>query len=61
MTALLILGAMAFALLSGINYYIHDGNVSAMSEHATTDAPAAQPPVERSMWRQVSSTLSCTT
>jgi hypothetical protein len=46
----LLTAAIAFALLAGINYYIHDGNVSAMSEHATTDAPAAQPPVERSMW-----------
>lgn len=46
----LLSAAMAFALLAGINYYIHDGNVSAMSEHATTEAPAAQPPVERSMW-----------
>jgi hypothetical protein len=46
----LLSAAIAFALLAGINYYIHDGNVSAMSEHATTEAPAAQPPAERSMW-----------
>jgi hypothetical protein len=46
----LLSAAMGFALLSGINYYVHDCNVSAMSEHATTEAPAAQPPVERSMW-----------
>lgn len=46
----LLSAALAFALLAGINYYVHDGNVSAMSEHATTEAPAAQPPVERSVW-----------
>jgi hypothetical protein len=46
----LISAAVAFAMMFAVNYYAHDGNVSAMSEHATTDAPAAQPPVGRSMW-----------
>ena len=46
----LLSAALAFALLFGINYYAHDGNVSAMSDNATTRSPAAQPPAERSMW-----------
>ena len=46
----LLSAAMAFALLTCVNYYVHDGNVSAMSEQSTAEAPAAQPPVERSMW-----------
>jgi hypothetical protein len=46
----LLSAAIAFALMACVNYYIHDGNVSAMSEHSTTEAPAAQPPAERSMW-----------
>ncbi len=46
----LLTAAMAFAFLFGVNYYTRDGNVSAMSETAITDAPAAQPPPERSMW-----------
>ncbi len=46
----LLSAALAFALLFGINYYAHDGNVSAMSDNATTQSPAAQPPAERSMW-----------
>lgn len=46
----LLSAALAFALLFGINYYAHDGNVSAMSDNATTQSPAARPPAERSMW-----------
>jgi hypothetical protein len=46
----LLSAALGFAFLFGVNYYTRDGNVSAMSETATTDSPAAQPPVERSMW-----------
>ncbi|MEO8265226.1 MAG: hypothetical protein ABI706_06900 [Ilumatobacteraceae bacterium] len=46
----LLSAALAFALLFGINHYAHDGNVSAMSDNATTQSPAAQPPAERSMW-----------
>ena len=46
----LLSAALVFALLFGVNYYGHDGNVSAMSDNATVDAPAAQPPVGRSMW-----------
>ena len=42
--------ALMFALLFGVNYYAHDGNVSAMSDNATTQSPAAQPPAEASMW-----------
>jgi hypothetical protein len=41
--------AIAFALLFGVNYYIKDGNISAMSDDVS-QAPAAQPPVGRSMW-----------
>ena len=46
----LLSAALVFAFLFGVNYYTHDGNVSAMSENATIDAPAAQPPVGRSIW-----------
>ena len=46
----LISAAVSFAFLFGINYYLRDCNVSAMSENATTESPAAQPPVQRSMW-----------
>ncbi|MDP9463945.1 MAG: hypothetical protein M3P52_04920 [Actinomycetota bacterium] len=46
----LLSAALAFAFLFGINYYAHDGSVSAMSDNATTESPAAQPPVGRSMW-----------
>ena len=46
----LLSAALVFAFLFGINYYAHDGNVSAMSDNATVEAPAAQPPVGRSMW-----------
>ena len=49
----LISAALVFALLFGVNYYVHDGNVSAMSDDATTQSAAAQPPVERSMWPAV--------
>ncbi len=49
----LLSAALVFAFLFGVNYYTHDGNVSAMSENATTDSPAAQPPVGRSMWPAV--------
>ena len=49
----LISAALVFALLFGVNYYVHDGNVSAMSDDATTRSAAAQPPVERSMWPAV--------
>lgn len=50
----LLSAALAFAFLFGINYYAHDGNVSAMSDDATTESPAAQPPVGRSMWPALS-------
>ncbi len=46
----LLSAAVAFGFLFGVNYYAHDGNVSAMSENATTESAAAQPPPERSMW-----------
>ena len=46
----LLSASLVLAFLFGVNYYTHDGNVSAMSENATLDAPAAQPPVGRSMW-----------
>jgi len=46
----LLTAAVAFAFMFCINYYTHDGNVSAMSEHATAESPAAQPPATRSMW-----------
>jgi len=46
----LLSAALGFAFLFGVNYYAHDGNVSAMSENATVESPAAQPPVGRSMW-----------
>jgi hypothetical protein len=46
----LLSAAFAFAFLFGVNYYAKDGNVSAMSENAVTEAPAARPPAERSMW-----------
>jgi hypothetical protein len=46
----LLSAALAFALLFGVNYYAHDGNVSAMSDNATTQSPAAQPPAEGSVW-----------
>ncbi len=41
--------AIAFAFLFGVNYYAKDGNISAMSDDVS-HAPAAQPPVGRSMW-----------
>ena len=50
----LLSAAVAFAFLFCVNYYTHDGNVSGMSDNATTQSPAAQPPVERSMWPVVS-------
>lgn len=46
----LLSASVVFAFLFAINYYAHDGNVSAMSENATAEAPAAQPPVGRSAW-----------
>jgi len=46
----LLSAAIAFAFMFCINYYTRDGNVSAMSEQATTESAAAQPPVDRSMW-----------
>ena len=46
----LLSAALAFGFLFCINYYAHDGNVSAMSDNAKVEAPAAQPPVGRSMW-----------
>jgi len=46
----LLSAATAFAFMFGINYYTRDGNVSAMSEHAVAESPAAAPPVPRSMW-----------
>ena len=41
---------LAFAFLTGINYYMKDGNVPSMQQGATTTSAAAQPPVGRSMW-----------
>jgi hypothetical protein len=49
----LISAAVIFAFLFGINYYVRDCNVSAMSENAATESPAAQRPVQRSMWPAV--------
>ncbi|HEX3087171.1 MAG TPA: hypothetical protein VHQ23_00840 [Ilumatobacteraceae bacterium] len=46
----LLSAALAFGLIFGVNWYTKDGNVSAMSENAITEAPAARPPAERSMW-----------
>jgi hypothetical protein len=46
----LISAAVSFAFLFGINYYVRDCNVSAMSENAATESPAAQQPVQRSLW-----------
>jgi hypothetical protein len=46
----LISAALAFAFLAAVNYYVQDGNLSAMKENATIEAPAAQPPVEGSAW-----------
>jgi hypothetical protein len=46
----LLTAAVAFAFMFCINYYTRDGNVSAMSEQATAESPAAQPPATRSMW-----------
>ncbi len=46
----LLTAALVFAFLFYVNYMVRDGNVSAMSDDATTASPAAQPPVERSMW-----------
>ena len=36
----LLSAALVFAFLFGVNYYAHDGNVSAMSDNATTESPA---------------------
>ena len=46
----LLTAAVAFAFMFCINYYTRDGNVSAMSEEATAESPAARPPATRSMW-----------
>jgi hypothetical protein len=46
--------ALVFAFLFGVNYYTHDGNVSALSDNATTESPAAQVPVGRSIWPALS-------
>ena len=46
----LVSAAASFAFLFGVNYYVRDGNVSAMSENAATESPAAQQPAQRSMW-----------
>jgi hypothetical protein len=46
----LLSAAFGFALMFGVNWYTKDGNVSAMSENAVAEAPAARPPAERSMW-----------
>jgi hypothetical protein len=46
----LLSAALAFGLLFGVNWYTKDGNVSAMSETATAEAPAARRPAERSVW-----------
>ena len=46
----LLSAAFGFALMFGVNWYTKDGNVSAMSENAAAEAPAARPPAERSMW-----------
>jgi hypothetical protein len=41
---------LVFGFLFAVNYYAHDGNVSAMSENAAIESPAAQTPVGRSLW-----------
>ncbi len=51
--ALVSLGVL-FAFLAGINFFNRDGNVSAMEPGVDRTAPAAQRPVNRSMWPLVS-------
>lgn len=46
----LVSAAVVFALLFAVNYYTRDGNVSAMTENAATEAAASRPPAERSLW-----------
>ena len=41
----LLSAAVAFFLLFCVNYYTRDGNVSGMSDNATSQSPAAQLPV----------------
>ncbi|MEY4340307.1 MAG: hypothetical protein RLZ14_2157, partial [Actinomycetota bacterium] len=41
---------VVFAFLAGINFFNRDGNVSAMEPGIERTAPAAQPPVNRSIW-----------
>lgn len=55
----LISAALVFAFMFAVNYYSHDGNVSAMTDNATTESPAAQPPVGRSMWPAVAGVAVC--
>ena len=49
----LVSAALLFAMLFAVNFYVRDGNVSAMSDDARVEAPAAQPPVGSSMWPAV--------
>ncbi len=51
----LVTVACVFAFLSGINFFIRDGNVPAMQEGVQRTAAAARPPVGRSMWPAVAS------
>jgi hypothetical protein len=46
----LITVATCFAFLAGINFFTHDGNVSATEPGVETTAAAARPPAGRSMW-----------
>jgi hypothetical protein len=46
----LITVASCFAFLAGINFFTHDGNVSATEPGVETSAAAARPPAGRSMW-----------
>ncbi len=49
-TVALVSVGLVFAFLAGINFFNRDGNVSAMEPGIDRTAPAAQRPVNRSMW-----------
>lgn len=49
----LIGATVALGFLAGINFFVRDGNVSAMAPDATTASPAAQEAPEASMWPAV--------
>lgn len=49
-TVALISTALIFAFLTGINFFIRDGNIPSMEQGVQYTSAAAQPPVGRSMW-----------